>query len=226
MNIAKTMNVHLLILKIKSIFTVLFLLLLTGCSVEYNLDISKNEYIENIDILDGIITLNGEDANKKLNEIIRSNKTIGGPLYGYNVEKILNNDQYGLKLNLDNYDLSTFKTCFSNFDISMVNDYYILKGDSGFNCLNIWNKDYTIKININIDGKIIDSNANQVRNNIATWYIDSENDYVYLKYSLNDKNDKNNQNNLLGIILVCSLLIVIALIMVYIYIKNKKNNEI
>lgn len=219
----KTMNVHLLMIKIKSIFIVLFLLLLTGCSVEYNLDISKNEYIENIDILDGIITLNGEDANKKLNEIIRSNKTIGGPLYGYNVEKILNNDQYGLKLNLDNYDLSTFKTCFSNFDISVVNDYYILKGDSGFNCLNIWNKDYTIKININIDGKIIDSNANQVRNNIATWYIDSENDYVYLKYSLNDKNHK---NNLLGIILVCSLLIVIALIMVYIYIKNKKNNEI
>lgn len=217
MSIVEKTHVNLL----KICLIIVLLVSITGCSVEYNLDISKNKMVENVVILNDVNSLNGVDVSDKLDGIIASNTAQGELLYNYDIEKYLNTDEYGLKLNLDNYQLSSFKTCFSNFSITTDGDYYLINGSSGFNCLNIWDNDYDVKINIKIHGKIVDSNADSVKKNVATWVIDNENDSIYLRYKLS-----NSKNNLFSTILIFSLLIIIAFVSVYIYIKNKKNNEI
>lgn len=216
----KGMGVHRLI---SILFVTCIISLLSGCTAEYNLEISKNKIEENITILEEIKTLNGNNPNSKLNGIIASNDVRGEALYDYNIEKYVDNDQYGLKLNLDKYELSTFKNCFSNVDITISNGVYILNGNNGFKCLNIWDKDYIVKVNIKIHGTIIDSNADSINKNIATWYIDSANDSIYLKYKLNSFNKK---EVITTIIVISIILLGIIIGALYLHIKHKKNNEI
>lgn len=216
----KGMGVHRLI---SILFVTCIISLLSGCTAEYNLEISKNKIEENITILEDIKTLNGSNPNSKLNGIIASNDVRGESLYNYEIKRYIDDEQYGLKLKLDKYELSTFKTCFSNVEITTSNDEYVLNGNDGFNCLNIWDKNYNVKVNIKVHGTIVDSNADLVNKNIATWDIDDENDSIYLRYKLNSTNNK---GTIVAIIIITTVLLVITIGAFYMYAKHKKNNEI
>lgn len=206
-------------------FISILIFLLSGCTAEYNMEISKNKIEENITILEDIKTLNGSNPNSKLNGIIASNNVRGESLYNYEIEKYIDDEQYGLKLKLDKYELSTFKTCFSNVEITESGDEYVLNGKNGFNCLNIWDKNYNVKVNIKIHGTIIDSNADSINKNVATWNIDNNNDSIYLRYKLNSNNN-NNKETIIAIIIITTVLLVITIGAFYMYAKHKKNNEI
>ena len=92
-----------------------------------------------------------------------------------------------------------------------------------------------ITVNITIPFEVTSNNADKVNGNIYTWNITKDADYKTIKFSYKEGNKKDkvniNVNNETyninyGIILAIVLVIVIGSIVLFVYIKNKKNNVV
>lgn len=160
---------------IKSFVLLFLLLLLTGCTVNYNLDVDTN-FTENIII----------NSNIPTKEI---------PLYidDYNItyeatEKLDNYKYYSLikNGNITNYS-ATFKSsefskvtsCGLLFDkcefINVGGGKSVISTTTGTGVFYDYPEIDVININLNINGDVITSNADSVNNNVYTWRITPEN---------------------------------------------------
>ena len=160
---------------IKSVVLLFLLLLLTGCTVNYNLDVDA-EFVENI-------TINSNIPTKEV------------PLYinDYNItyeatEKLDNYKYYSL---IKNGNTTNYSATFKNSDFSKVTSCGLLFDKCEF--INIGGGvsvistttgtgifyDYpdidAININLNINGEVVTSNADSVKGNVYTWQVTKEN---------------------------------------------------
>ena len=163
---------------------VIFVFILTGCSSEYNLEISNNKIKENIkvEILDADFPKEVPGIDVELND---------------RITPFINNDQYPIfnntkikykkkvtkvgdltKVTLNHTythdefrNSNTFKTCFEKasfkktrkgYDLDLSGSFYCLYGDS-------------IKINVKTNNVVLDHNADKVSGNVYTWVIDDKN---------------------------------------------------
>lgn len=182
--------------------TILFLIIffITGCgnNADYTLEIMPDTIKETT-----TITLKENDYNKAnyLNDVFfisesnYNNEKESGSLIiqeiktkdlnaTYNSEDIfdkkIDNDKITLKFNYkkDTYETAKiFNSCFNKTYYDSTEEYYVIKGYDQFKCLY---KD-EIKIVINTKYKVIDSNADEIKQNKYIWYFNEEN---YLDHEL------------------------------------------
>ena len=92
-----------------------------------------------------------------------------------------------------------------------------------------------VKVNITIPFEVVKNNADSVSKNTYTWNINKSSEYKTIEFSYkeNIKKDKINVsvNNKVyninyGVVIAVSIVIIIGAIVLFVYIKNKKNNVV
>lgn len=161
----------------KKIIILLLPLLLTGCTINYDLTINKNSISETItgsvekseyEIKDTDTSLNNFYIliNEDVNPVISSDD-----LYKKNIIDTDTGIDYKYTYNYKkNYDKSRIiNSCFENHLVSETDDYYKIELTGKFYCL------YSDKIDINVTSnyEVIENNASVVNGNKYKWIINS-----------------------------------------------------
>lgn len=207
------------------------LLLLTGCTINYNLEINKDSITENI---------SGTVTNEEITPEIEGRSDVNPQYYYLYLDDSAlitdSNEKYtkeitdiedGKKFNFNytyngNYDKSKLiNNCFENHIINENDEYYYIKLSGKFSCL------YSDKININVisNYEVLDNNAQKVDGNKYTWVIDSSNNVNInltvsktIEYSATSKAKTFSTFQLVG-------LIIFVLLTIVTYILYKKKNS-
>lgn len=177
----------------------LVLLMVTGCSNDYKLKINPSSISEEINF-----SISDTDTEKAvlINELFRvtninyENESDMGEYVidrlrndnlsvGYNIDdfytKTVDGDDITLTYTYkdDSYDNSNvFNSCFGSTYFESTEDYYVINGYDQFKCL-VKDK---VKIVIETDYRVIDSNADKVRGNKYIWYFTEDNNLEHDLY--------------------------------------------
>lgn len=219
-----------------------FIIFITGCEVNYQLDFTDNSLTENIDIV-----LSNEESNQENYEYMKS--ALDFRAYSisnqwiqekYNTDIIDKKGQYIGKLNYD-YTLENFNNahlinlCYDSFNFVKLDEGFALVTSDIFECL-VFDYMPVDKYNITIKTNhiVLDHNADFVEDNKYTWVIKSNGDVEIekpIKITFSDKtgNDqlhdqmRENSNTIL-IIILSGLFLIISVIYIIYYVKNKRNS--
>lgn len=227
----------------KKIILIICLFLLSGCTIDYNLEIKDSKLNESLDFevteqdYTNYVNAQEEKENLNLNEYFDKTEILSFRQDVTNKhKKIINNVTDGIKAKYTyEYDYSNFinsyiiNNCFEKYIILNDENYYYIKLSGKFNCY----YDKTA-INITTDRKVYNENSNNKNNNTYTWEInDSNKDSISILFQISKKYNNNVDSNIkdkssssiLVIILSCLLGLVIAGIFVYIK-YSKMNNKV
>ena len=217
----------------KIIFIFFMLILLTGCTSEYKLEISNGKFEENISAVIPKNMVPDFEENEEIDfeyddpvtpflEQKTASITTNESFYK---KKISESNDY-FKVNLSyTYDEEKFKiansinTCFEYPELDFSKNYYInLQG--AFYCL----YGDSLDIKIKTKNKVIFNNADEVLGNTYIWHIDEKNvDYVDIKMDIK----KGTANNVfVGMSLLVIVVVAVTIIGYIFYTKNKKRNTI
>lgn len=200
----------------KIILLSILCLLLSGCTVNYNLKIEDNLFTETI-------------KGNVLNEEVKIDKDQTDTNYtNYFITKeqpvLINDDNIFYKKTLSKnnnstdyiysytYNENTIKDsrilneCFENFEFKEKNNTYHLAAFGDFYC------DYTDTININISTEYNVSihNAKEIKNNTYTWIIDKNNkDNLNLYISIDKNNNYDNSKLSWNILKITTFIVLI-----------------
>ncbi|MBQ6539068.1 MAG: lipoprotein [Bacilli bacterium] len=220
-------------MKKKLLLILVFVLVLTGCSNEYNLTINGDTISEEI-----ISTIPNNEITTQTAE-----EKAAGIENDDQITPFINNDQYpftnnnkikykkdvsknGLntivKLNYD-YTVDNFKNsrvyneCFQKSVIERKDGYLRLAFLGEFSCL----YGDSLTINVRTDRKVIDDTANDVDNNTYTWIINDNNENnVNIQMILDDNTSTSGGDNITLFFII--LLIIFIGVDIYIIFKKKK----
>lgn len=167
----------------KIVLFLCLLFLVSGCSINYNLEFSGEDILEEIDFSlteseydewnsnqsekfeeDGYVYFNSQQLLAFSDDYEELHKRIlnrNGNSYDVN---------YSYKYNYKNYNRSmVIDSCFSEYNILNKDDYYYVKLDGPFTCF------YDdMNINIKTDRKVIHTNG-EYNNGVYTWKITEDN---------------------------------------------------
>ena len=208
--------------------------LISGCSLEYNLVINDDNTIkETVDILEknSLIGKSMNEVNEQLDWSLIFSEDETEPGYFYKKEKILGSTQSGLKYSynftVDNFvqETEAFKTCYENYSLKLKEDILEIYA-SDFKCSLTLGNDYDLTINITVNGELINGNFHKRNNNTYIWtFNENTENYISLKVNRAEYNNSNNNQYLWGILLATGALLLVGLIILIAYIKNKNNNK-
>lgn len=196
----------------KLITLFLFIIILSGCSADYDLVIDENNMVTEkikVTIPNEIILQGNEDIELFLKNRIESYKTIRSYknyLYDSRVGKTNSFIQMTMKYkNLNDYSKSPIlNTIFENLNVIENDKFTSIKTVGNYYYDNIYGAEKTdesgleagsptqinmqdVNITIKIHNKLIESNADieDKKNNIYTWKLNpgSKEEYIYIKYS-------------------------------------------
>ncbi len=216
----------------KKILILTLMLFLTGCTVNYNIDIKNNEIVEN---------LSGTFTDEELENDRQKNGMTPITELMYNEQKALLNseDLYqksldktdeGYKYNLsykyhDNYaDSRLINSCFEKHNIEEIDDFYYIRAYGTFYC----RASDGIKINVTSDYGIIESNAEKIDGDKYIWTIEDEDNVdLYLVLSKNIKSEKPKAKlTITTFQIVCFIiLLILSAITFFMYRKKNGNNK-
>lgn len=226
------------------------LILLTGCSVQYDLTITDKEkvieefnvYVDNAEILSSYSTV--DEYLDYYSNLYLSNQ--GYEDFKVSTHKGKVNSYFKVQNsynNLDSYASSlSFKSMFTSAEIERIGNYVSFRTSKNAYLESIKKGEVvseesryeSFKISIKFYNEVTASNANEVdeKNNIYTWIVseDNEEDYIYFKIGPKVKYNvvimDYIQNNLATIIIISSAVLILFSTVIIIYIKSKKNNEV
>lgn len=223
-------------MKLKYIVILLSVLLLSGCSIEYQIDLDKKLNVkENIKLLP--TTSEDIEKFKEFNLFVPINKEVDD--YSAFTEKIKDIEYYKSKISnkqiefeyefdKDTYINSSFvNNAYEFISITPVNNALVLSTSKEFLLFDNYDNLEEVKITINSKYKLIKSNADEERKHSYTWIINKENAYgknIYLKLdtSIEDLTilEKIENGDYLNIFTISLLLFIIGFI-IYIILKRK-----
>lgn len=185
-------------MKTKRIFILLILLLLTGCTVNYKLDIKESGIF--IETITGTVTeqeldnAGRTDVNEYLDNL--ENRTPLIEEQGEYNKRIIDKDGYKefeftYTFN-NNYDKSSaINSCHENIRFDETDDLYYIDLSGKFYCL-LSDK---MTINVTSEYAVLESNAERVEGNTYTWEIDDYKDAdIYMAISKNVKYESNTES--------------------------------
>lgn len=210
----------------KYLIIVMILIILTGCSIDYNLYVTDNYIDENININAEDNSENINDANKKYNPLHYSDDIEYNQTVKRKNGKIIVNLQYRYKFE-EFKNANSFNQGFYNRNVSLDN-----------NTININLSDFSgFAPNVNFDIKIktknevIESNADIVKGNTYIWHVDGNNkDKLKIDIKIKRGTAKNisifEQYSIILCIVGLVLLFIIVFSIIFIVKKRKESNKI
>ncbi len=227
--------------KLKIFIFLCLVLLLSGCSVEYDLtlndDFTVSEKVvatEKTKRMEALTKQKGKQAVNYLYNMFKRNGediTLTSRDDDYNTYATSHDDinYYASKFSSDVFD-NVNVTKDGNIITFSTKQKELLSSDTNYSLL------YDdITVNVTIPFEVISNNADKVNGNTYTWNIKKDSDYKTIEFSYKEGNKKDevniNVNNETynihyGVIIVIGLVIIIGSIVLFVYIKNKKNNVI
>lgn len=230
---------------VRKIIVLLLLFIISGCDVNYNITISNDSVSESSNLL---FTPSDMDSNEyysvgnefsSFSEFIDSYYKQDYYAYSYNYNDFSkyekstfsNSNGSGFELkydyNLNNYGNSNMFNACRNSSYNIDDKNIIIDVKNICNCF--YNDSYnnldTVRINIKCNLKVLNNNADSVRDNIYTWIIDKEkclDKSIYIKI----KKSQNYGNVLIIISILVILILVVIFMVVYIRRKNIQNNSL
>ncbi len=234
----------------KKLLIALSILLLTGCSVDYNLTVTnkgnvKEKFYVNVDnskILESSTTI--EEYLNTHAAMYAQNQ--GNQNYHIKTKKAKPSSYFLVTRDykdLDEYITSnTFRSMFNSASIERLGDYTTFITSKNAYLQSILNDELVsedskyddFKISIKFYNEVIDTNADVVdeKNNVYTWELndDINNSYIYFKISSKVRHDvvilDYVKTNLIAIIAISTILVLLVSSVLYLYVKSKKNNEV
>ena len=214
----------------KRIIVVLIsLLLLTGCTIDYNLVIDKDSIKETITGTaskeeyevreeDSGLNLFYTYINDDINPLIS-----GDGLYTKDINEIDNGINYKYDfIYKNNYDKSKIiNACFENSNVKETDTYYSIELSGEFYCL------YSDKININVISNyvVLENNAKEVNGNKYSWVIDdSSNVNIFLNISKEIKYEEPSKTKFISTFQLVGLIIFAVLTGITYFLYRKKNS--
>lgn len=219
----------------KILWLTLLVFIITGCDVNYNLEVTNDYMIESVDFWYD----NNAENEKIIDNYLEVNHQAYfdmdlGINYNYSQKKIKDDGKIGMNLrynyssdNLQNSSL--LDRCYYKKSVTVTDSEIVLYTDGKTNCLYLDdNKNFdSLTINIKTDLPVIENNADEVNGNTYTWKINEKN---YQNHPINiriSREDDEEQFNFWIIVIIAVIICLIILIALgIIYIKNRKNNKI
>lgn len=235
-------------------FLLLFfcIVLLTGCTVDYELDITNELVDENITILDYneenwdlLLDINGHDP-MSYRESINIYNNDDSNIYVTNDnskiydKELINEGALGLKFKT-NYNINEFNNhtyignCYKYFNVKNDEDVYTLSTSKTFMCFGgVHPLLEQVNVKIKVNNEVIDSNADSHSGNVYTWNITKENASnkpIIITYrrdkTINEMIDEMFfSDDKIAIAIIVLVVVIVAILFAKAYNKNKKNNQI
>ena len=217
----------------KKIIVILILLLLTGCTVKYNIEFENDKvnenftvYVDNSSESVSIDYLTNNDFYAYINpEMIKYKKTI-------KKSNDITKFNYLYSYNIDEYKNSmALSSCFKAYNIIKEEDYYLFSTSTGVKCMT--SDASTIIDNLDIvivsNHKLIETNADEIHDYKYVWHINKDN---YESKSVNLKlyqnkyifNYKHKFTNTILVIVFVGIVILLPIISLKI--RRKRINKI
>ena len=230
----------------KYLIIIMFLLLLTGCDVTYNITIddkieeSTNFYFEESDYsYDTYYADYGDDNISSFSNIDEFIQSIYNEDYLafdgdfnnqelYNVQKINDGISLNYSYKYDNFDKSSILNyCGGIVEYQTGNDTVSISVNDFFNC---FMSEYgsvldNLTINISTNFKVLENNADKVNGNVYTWNVNMDN-AVDKKVYIKIKKGSDYFSMFIDIGIVIGFVILIVLLVFLVRKKIAKNNEI
>jgi len=218
-------------MRIKRIGILWIILLLTGCTVNYELELEDNGIFKE--------TITGTVTNEELDNDNRTDLNI----YSYNLNfrtPLINEEKTYNKSIIDKDEYKEYKytytfknnyasssainMCYENSFFSETDEVYYINLSGKFDCL------YSEKITVNLrtDYTIIENNADKINGNTYTWEITSnDNEDIHIAISKNIKDiekykEKKSDNTWR---ITAFVILVVLSIITYILYKKKNDSE-
>jgi len=212
----------------KILFTAIICLFLTGCTLNYNLEITDNTFEETItgNVLNSEL-VNDDDATDinnydyflsihqpvfKNDNSIFYNKTLNNTTNGIDFE-------YTYSFNENNFMNSRIlNECFDNYNFKVEDNKYYIQLSGQFKCNYV-----NTKISLTTDYKVLAHNADNNNKNTYTWTIEKDNSQDVDLFISIDKSETNNNFSLgWNIFKTIGLIILLLLSGTCIYMLKKK----
>ena len=216
----------------KIILLIISCLLLTGCTVNYNLTIEDNKFTETIkgNVLNEEIKIdeNQTDVNIFYDYISKDQPALNNNndlLYKKNLSKNNNSLDYFYGFTYDEETINNSRilnNCFENFKFEEKENIYYFMTDGNFYC------DYTEEININVTTKykVTYNNATKIKDNTYIWVINNDNKEDFELYIAVDKTNQSNNSALTwNIIKITCAIVLLTLSAIYLLIIRKKEQQ-
>ena len=227
----------------KFILLILVTFLFCGCSVKYDLyineDLTVNEKVTASENSNALKLKTNEDPKLAANSLFEKYK-LDGIKYNFStVEK---------SGSITSYTSTSFKSLEEyedNFKSDIVKGVNLTRKDDNVTIeykQDVPLTDYSsrsliydsIKVNINIPFKVTEHNADEVKGNTYTWYINKNGKLKNIKITFNEKETNDSKTFDLGffeininysVLLAVGISVIILVIILYVYSRNKKNNK-
>lgn len=211
----------------------MLIFLLTGCSAEININLDKELLKQEINI-----SLDNEELTKITTFDTIENKLLttefsSEVLQYYHFKGETSKENYKvatftLEKNLSDYNIDyMLNRCYDNYQLTHQDDKFILSTSSVFRCYDEYNFDGDIILNITTTYKVLSNNADNSLGNTYTWKITKDNyQNEPISMELDLKNKSIYSDNTIVIIILCVIIGISLIVIITIYGKNAKNNEI
>ena len=229
--------------KNKIILLILVTLLFSGCSVKYDLfineDLSVNEKVSASENSYTLETETGVDPKTAANSLYDYYRIEGVKYSVSTVEKgsIITSKTSTSFNSLEDYE-DYFKSDIAkevNITRTGSNITLEFKQDVPLNDYSSKSLIYdSIEVNINVPFKVIENNADKISGNTYTWNIKKDGSLKDIKITFDKDRTETSRKFDLGfleinvqysVLLACGIVLIILVIVLFVYIKNKKNNK-
>lgn len=222
-------------MKKKLLFLVLIPFVLAGCDATYTLTIDENTMTESASVLTNSSSLSDNELANYLQQAHMAYYDMNlKQSFPYSKKEIKEKNKKGINFEYiyreDNLQKSSLLNyCYYNKSVIKNDDYISIYTDGKATCFykdsnKILN---SLTIKIKTDLKVVENNADEVKNNTYIWYVTDKN---FQNKPLNIKikvPEEKKANTLLHFAIILAIVFAIILIVLYyVYRKGKKNNKL
>lgn len=213
----------------KKYILLIMILIITGCSSEYNLNIEKDTIFESASMTFPKSVTSVDSYN---NQTQLMKNVYGDNLYFYNINKKEDENNYYLNYsfthNINQYKDSTIlKMCYSDNGIKIDDKEFLINTSDTFNCIYMDDGAYMNDVTVNIKTKlkVLDNNADIVNGDTYTWKYNEDNYdnkpiYIKIDRSVNKLKVPDNVSSF-GIFISIGLILGLFVYIFYRFIKKK-----
>ena len=217
---------------IKKIALIIIALFMTGCTVQYNLDVNNEGINESVDMVVSKTTLTDDTYQKLINPV--TNVYSGVEKY-YDVKykekgsELYLNYTYNHKYS-DYANSKILNWCYPRKEVNVVDNVLSIKTFGSFGCANRESRNSVTSADINITTKfkVLNNNADEVKKNTYTWHVTTknyQNKPIQIEIKLPETYEVNEATQY-TLMLIGGILVIGILIFIFIGLKKKKNNKL